>query len=176
MKKLLSILLAAVLLTAALSVTACADTGMGIEPGQTMPDFTVSLTDGTTVTLSKLLEEKDLVVLNLFINGCGPCEREFPVMNAVRLDNPRMEIVAVSCEPADTMESIADCKESHALSFPMGLQGDALSSLTVDVFPTTLFIDRNGTVGLIAVGAFTDRESFESEVDCFLSPDCTGQP
>ena len=124
MKKLLSILLSAVLLTAALSVTVCADTGVGIEPGQTMPDFTVSLTDGTTVTLSELLEEKDLVVLNLFASWCGPCEREFPEMDAVRLENPRMEIVAVSCEPADTMEIIADYKESHGLSFPMGLKGD----------------------------------------------------
>ena len=174
MKKLLSILLSAVLLTAALSVTVCADTGVGIEPGQTMPDFTVSLTDGTTVTLSELLEEKDLVVLNLFASWCGPCEREFPEMDAVRLENPRMEIVAVSCEPADTMEIIADYKESHGLSFPMGLKGDVLSSLTVVSFPTTIFIDRNGNVGLVKVGAFTDREAFESKVDYFLSPDYTG--
>ena len=174
MKKLLSILMLVVLLTAALSITACADTGIGIEPGQTMPDFTVSLTDGTTVTLSELLEEKDLVVLNLFASWCGPCEREFPEMDAVRLENPRMEIVAVSCEPSDTMEIIADYKESHGLSFPMGLKGDDLSSLTVTNFPTTLFIDRNGTVGLVKVGAFTDRETFESKVDYFLSPDYTG--
>ena len=40
-----------------MSITACADTGVGIEPGQTMPDFTASLTDGTTVTLSELLAE-----------------------------------------------------------------------------------------------------------------------
>lgn len=174
MKKVFSILLLVVILTASLSVTAYADTGVGIEPGQTMPDFTVSLTDGTTVTLSELLEEKDLVVLNLFASWCGPCEHEFPEMDAVRLENPRMEIVAVSCEPTDTMETIIDYKESHGLSFPMGLRGDALPSLKVASFPTTLFIDRNGTVGLVKVGAFTDRESFESKVDYFLSPDYTG--
>ena len=126
MKIIISILLLAVLLTAAMSITACADTGVGIEPGQTMPDFTASLTDGTTVTLSELLAEKDLVVLNLFASRCGPCEREFPEMDAVRLENPRMEIVAVSFEPTDTMEIIADYKESHGLSFPMGLKGGAL--------------------------------------------------
>ena len=174
MKKILSILLLALLLTAALSIPAYADTGVGIEPGQTMPDFTVSLTDGGTVTLSELLKEKDLVVLNLFASWCAPCEREFPVMNAVRLEKPRMEIVAVSCTPIDTMEIIANYKESHGLSFPMGLKGNALSSLTVASFPTTLFIDRNGTVGLVKVGAFRDRESFESKVDYFLSPDYTG--
>ena len=51
MKKLLSMILLVVLLTAAFSTAACADSGIGIEPGQPMPDFTVSLTDGTTATL-----------------------------------------------------------------------------------------------------------------------------
>ena len=75
MKKLISMILLAVLLAAAFSSVACADSGIGIEPGQPMPDFTVSLTDGTTATLSKLLKEKDLVVLNIFASWCGPCER-----------------------------------------------------------------------------------------------------
>ena len=73
MKKLISVLLA-VLLLAALCGIASADTGIGVEPGQQMPDFTVSLTDGSTATLSELLKEKDLVVLNIFASFCKPCE------------------------------------------------------------------------------------------------------
>ena len=73
MKKLVSILLA-VLLIAVLGATAYADAGVGVEPGEAMPDFTVSLTDGSTATLSELLKEKDLVVLNIFASWCGPCE------------------------------------------------------------------------------------------------------
>ncbi len=175
MKKLFSILLLVVILTAALSISAYADSGIGIEPGQPMPDFTVTLTDGTTATLSELLKEKDLVVLNMFASWCGPCEHEFPDLDAVRMANSdRMEIVAVSFEPADTIETIAEYKESHALSIPMGIRGDALPTLSVANFPTTLFIDRNGTVGLVKVGAFTERADFESKVDYFLSPDYTG--
>ena len=54
MKKLISLLLA-VLLLAALGACAYADTGLGIEPGDAMPDFTVELTDGTTATASKTM-------------------------------------------------------------------------------------------------------------------------
>ena len=43
MKKRISVLLLAVLLTALLSTTAFADTGVGLEPGDPMPDFTVAL-------------------------------------------------------------------------------------------------------------------------------------
>ncbi len=176
MKKLVSILLV-VLLIAALSSTAFAETGIGVEPGQAMPDFTVSLTDGTSATLSELLKDKNLVVLNIFASWCGPCEREFPEMEAVyQANSDRMVIVSVSGDPGDTMEMISDYKASHSLSFPMGLAGDALDFLTIPGFPTSIFIDRSGNVGFIKVGAFASQEEFEGKVNTFLSADYNGKP
>jgi thiol-disulfide isomerase/thioredoxin len=176
MKKLISILLA-VLLIAAMSGTAFAETGIGVEPGQAMPDFTVSLTDGTTATLSELLKEKDLVVLNIFASWCGPCEREFPEMETVyQANSDRMVILSVSGDPGDTMEMISDYKVGHSLSFPMGLAGDALDFLTIPGFPTSIFIDRSGNVGFIKVGAFASQEEFEGKVNTFLSADYNGKP
>ena len=176
MKKLMSVLLA-VLLLAALGVSAYAESGIGVEPGQAMPDFTVSLTDGTTATLSELLKEKDLVVLNVFASWCGPCEREFPEMETVyQANSDRMVILSVSGDPNDTMEIISNYKTSHSLSFPMGLAGDALDFLTVPGFPTTIFIDKEGKVGFIKVGAFTSQEEFEDKVNNFLSPNYDGKP
>ena len=176
MKKIISILLA-VLLIAALGCSAYADSGIGVEPGQAMPDFTVSLTDGTTATLSELLKEKDLVVLNIFASWCGPCEREFPEMETVyQANSDRMVILSVSGDPADTMEMISDYKASHSLSFPMGLAGDALDFLTIPGFPTSIFIDRSGNVGFIKVGAFASQEEFEGKVNTFLSADYNGKP
>ncbi len=177
MKKRLSIVLLLVLLLTVLSSSACAESAIGIEPGQSMPDFTVSLTDGTTATLSELLKDKDLVVLNIFASWCGPCEREFPDMEEVyRTNSDRMVIVSLSGDPNDTMEVIADYKESHGLSFPMGLTGHALDFITISGFPTTILIDRSGTVGLIKVGAFAGKEEFEEKVGYFLSPDYNGNP
>ena len=176
MKKLISVLLLVVLLATALSITAYADSGIGVKPGQNMPAFTVDLTDGTTATLSELLKEKDLVVLNIFASWCKPCEREFPEMEEVyQANSDRMVILSLSGEPNDTMEIIADYKESHGLSFPMGLTGDKLG-LKVTSFPTTILIDRNGMVGLVKVGAFVDKAEFESKVGYFRSPDYSGKP
>ena len=176
MKKIISILLT-VLLIAALGCSAYADSGIGVEPGQAMPDFTVSLTDGTTATLSELLKEKDLVVLNIFASWCGPCEREFPEMETVYLANSdRMVILSVSGDPGDTMEMISDYKVGHSLSFPMGLAGDALDFLTIPGFPTSIFIDRSGNVGFVKVGAFASQEDFEGKVNTFLSADYNGKP
>ena len=177
MKRKISIILLAVMLAAALSSTAFADTGIGVEPGQAMPDFTVSLTDGTSATLSEILKEKDLVVLNVFASWCGPCEREFPEMeNVYQAKKDRMEIISVSGYSDDTMDLIADYKSGHGLSFPMGLTGDGLSFLKVTAYPTTIFIDRDSKVGFVKIGAFTSREDFEKKVSVFLSSDYDGKP
>ena len=176
MKKMLSVLLLVLLLTTAMGVTAYADTGVGIEPGDAMPDFTVALTDGSTATLSELLKEKDLVVLNIFASWCGPCKREFPEMDAVyQANKDRMEIVALSAEPEDTMEIITDYKATNGLSFPMGLISEDLSFLKISAFPTTLLIDRSGRVGMVKVGAFMSQEEFESSVNHFLASDYNGE-
>ena len=176
MKKLICMVMA-VLLLASLSAAAFADSGIGVEPGQHMADFTVSLTDGSTATLSELLKEKDLVVLNIFASWCGPCENEFPEMEKVyQANKDRMEIVAVSGYEDDTMEIISDYKASHNLSFPMGLAGDDLSYLNVPGYPTTFFIDKSGNVGFIKVGSFPSAEEFEGKVKIFLAADYDGKP
>ena len=177
MMKRIVCLLFAVLLLACLGATAFADSGEpNLKIGDTMPDFTVSLTDGSTATLSELLKDNDLVVLNFFASWCGPCEGEFPDMEKVyQANSDRMVILSLSAYEDDTMEIIADYKDSHGLSFPMGLSGSELKeTVGVPGYPTTLFIDRNGKVGFVKVGAFMAEGDFEAKVDHFLAPDYNG--
>ena len=175
MKKFVSILLA-LLLLAALGCTAFAAQD-GIQPGDAMPDFTVTLCDGSSATLSELLKDHDLVVLNVFATWCGPCKMEFPEMEKTyQAHRDRMVILSVSGDPNDTAEMIAAYKEENALSFPMGMAGDALDFLDVTAFPTTLFIDRDGKVGFYKVGSFVQEGDFEAKVNTFLSPDYDGKP
>ena len=177
MKKLLAVLMT-VLMLAALGCTAfAASDDIGVKPGEAFPDFTVSLTEGGTATLSELLKEKDLVVLNIFASWCGPCEVEFPEMEkSYQAHSDRMVILSLSGDPADTMQIMSDYKVSHKLSFPMGLAGNALDFLNISGFPTTIFITKDGTVGFIKVGAFVGEGAFEEKVATFLSDSYDGNP
>ena len=167
MKKIICILLA-LLLLAGLSCTAFA-AQEGVQPGDSMPDFTVALSDGTSATLSELLKGNDLVVLNVFATWCGPCKLEFPEMEKTyQAHSDRMVILSVSGDPADTREMIAAYKEENALSFPMGMAGDALDFLDVTAYPTTVFIDRDGKVGFYKVGSFVQEGDFEAKVNTHL--------
>ena len=180
MKKWICLLLAVLMITTMNIPARAASSNIGLEPGQEVPDFTVSLTDGTTASLSELLGEKELVVLNIFATWCAPCEMEFPEMEKVyQANSDRMVILSVSGDPDDTMEMVADYKEAHSLTFPMGLAGEALNFINLSGFPTTIFITRgdtagSGTASFIKVGAFIDEGAFEEKVNTFLSADYDG--
>ena len=48
--------------------------------GDVMYDFTVTTSDGETVTLSEVLKEKKMVLLNFWYTTCTYCVAEFPFM------------------------------------------------------------------------------------------------
>lgn len=176
MKKLVGAIVAAMLIALLATTVYAETTSIGLELGEEMPDFTAPLTDGTTVTLSDLLKENDLVVVNIFTSWCQPCEKEFPAMEEVyEANKERMTIVSLSREPQDTLEIIADYKESHGLTFPMGLTEDNLSFLTLSGVPVNIFINRDGKVAYVRVGAFLQIQDFEDKVNAMLDPNYDGK-
>ena len=90
---------------------------------QKAPDFALPLTDGSEAKLSELLQDHEVVVLNIFASWCGPCEKEFPEMEAVyEKYKDKMEIVAVSGDlTLDSMDDMIKYKEEHKLTFPVGM-------------------------------------------------------
>ena len=88
----------------------------------------------------------------------------------------RMVILSVSGDPDDTMEMIADYKESHGLTFPMGQAGEIMDFANVTGYPTTYFITGDGMVGFVKVGAFVTEGDFEGKVNTFLSSEFNGTP
>ena len=174
MKKLASFLLVLCLVLCAAASAESADFA-----GLSVPDFTVTTTDGDEIALSRLLEEKDLVVLNIFTSWCPPCRQEFPEMDSVyRSLSDRMEIVALSAEPTDTLDIIRDYKAGLGLSFPMGLTAgtDLVQFARVQGYPTTLFVDQRGVVGYYQLGSFLLAEQFQGVADYFLSDAYDGTP
>lgn len=171
MKRIAPLMLALALLLCALPAHAVYDRLLGLP----FPDFTVETTEGDEITLSKLLEEKELVVLNLFASWCPPCRQEFPEMDAVyRGLSDRIEIVALSADANDTMDVVRDYKAELDLSFPMGVEAGTgiLDFVPLDAYPSNLFIDRFGNVGFIYY-TFADEAQFARAVNAFLGEDYT---
>ena len=144
---------------------------------QQAPDFELELTDGSKAQLSELLKDNEVVVLNIFASWCGPCKKEFPLMEEVyEKYKDKMEIVAVSGDLVlDEMEDMIKYKEEHKLTFKVGMKNESIDSLTVGGFPTTYIIDRNGNIAYARTGAFPENDEFEKIVTSLMGDDYNGK-
>ena len=140
--------------------------------GDVMFDFTVTDINGTAYTLSQLLQTKKAVVLNLWYVNCEPCKMEFPyLIEAYGSYAEDIEVLAINPE-GDNETAITEFVAEYGLTFPT-VKGDAAWKSTVAnlMYPTTVVIDRFGTVGLIHIGSIDSTETFQNVFAYFTADD-----
>lgn len=140
--------------------------------GDVMFDFTVTDCEGTAFTLSQLLAEKEAVILNLWYEGCVPCQQEFPHFQQV-YESYSDRIALLALNPMDGDDaSISAYKAANGLSFPMVKVGAEWQKLFGEIsYPTTVVIDRFGTVSLIHTGTVTDVSMLETLFAYYVAED-----
>lgn len=140
--------------------------------GSLVGDFTVTTPDGTEYVLSELLKEKKAVVLNFWYTQCQPCRNEFPYMQeAYEAYSDEIEILAMN--PVNTEnEEIEAFQKELDLTFPMAAcDPDWEKAMQLTAYPTTVVIDRFGTIALIHKGSITDAQTFVNIFDFFAAED-----
>lgn len=139
--------------------------------GDIMYDFTVVDAAGETYTLSEILKEKKMVLLNFFYTTCGPCVTEFPYMQeAYEAYQDKVGIVAL--DPMDDAAAVQGFQSSMGLTFPMVACQPAWSAtFSVSGYPTSIVVDRYGMICLIEVGGLTSSRPFTSIFEVFSADD-----
>ena len=147
--------------------------GVSYKVGDVIRDFTVVDSDGTSHTLSEILKEKELVVLNFWYTTCSWCVEEFPYLEAAYQNyGDKVEVLALDPYGTDSESAIAEFKASMGLSFPMIKDYNALyAAFGVTAFPTSVFIDRYGVICLIETGALIGDQPFTVAFDHFTGDD-----
>lgn len=141
--------------------------------GDAIQDFTVTTYDGETVTLSEVLKEKEAVLINIWATWCGPCQMEFPYMEeAYEQYKDKVEVIALSCEPTDNAEVLAAFVDERGLTFKVGQETAGLTkAFQVNGIPTSVVVDRFGTICFVESGSMPDTESFTRLFDMFVGDD-----
>ena len=142
--------------------------------GKKMTNFTLTDTDGNTYKLYDLLEENQLVVLDFWYTTCEPCKSEFPFFEAVgNKYSSKMKLLAI--DPIDNANSITrlrnqlNANSKTAVSFPMMRDTCNLYlGFGVYTYPTTVFIDSNGMILDIHIGAYESESAFSKAVERYL--------
>lgn len=139
-------------------------------------EYTMTTIDGEEISIESLLEEKDLVLLNVFATWCPPCQYEFPMIEAAfQAYGDRMAVVALSGDPDDTQDMLEDFRSEYGLSFYVGSAANARNGGFMEItgFPTTLLIGKGGAVRFSQLGAFASHSHLTEAIERALSDDGT---
>ena len=132
------------------------------------PDFTLPTMTGTEVTLSALQGQP--VVLNFWAIRCPPCRTELPYFDtAAKQYSDRVAIVAI-----DIQESVSLVKQffgDSEVDFIVALDKNAqvASNYAIRYTPSTFFIDSQGVIRYIKLGAFTNEQELQASIEKLLN-------
>jgi thiol-disulfide isomerase/thioredoxin len=151
-----ALLIFSMLISPALSVPAMAamPASVGVQAGQTAPDFTLKDLNGHPVTLSQF--KGKVVVLNFWATWCPPCRAEMPSMERLNevYGSKDFVILAVNVEE-DGKETVKAFLEKNPHNFTILLDSElkAQDLYGVYQFPETFIINKKGQVVERVIGA-----------------------
>jgi thiol-disulfide isomerase/thioredoxin len=142
--------------------------------GKPAPAFTLTNLKGEKVSLANY--KGKAVQLNFWATWCAPCKIETPwLIELEKQYKPQgFEILGVSFDDLDKDDpkllakdktEIAKSVQSLHISYPVLLDGDSIGKPygDPDVFPTSLFVDRSGTVVAASFG-LTSKDDLEGNI------------
>ena len=145
--------------------------GATLGVGDVMYDFSVVTPGGETVTLSEVLKEKDMVLLNFWYTTCTYCVAEFPFMEeAYQQYSDSVGVIAVN--PFEEDAAISAFQAEMGLTFPMAkCQSSWTAAFGLSGYPTSVIIDRYGVICMVEAGGITSLRPFISMFDHFTGDD-----
>ena len=138
--------------------------------GDIMMDFSVTLTDGTEIVLSELLQEKKAVVLNFWFLNCQPCKMEFPHIQQ-GYEQLKDDIAVLALNPYDGTEAdVSKFQSDNGYTFTIAKCDERWQEMMkIQSYPTTVIVDRYGNICLIHNGMINSTQEFVDMVKYFVS-------
>ena len=138
---------------------------MGAAPakGTKAPDFTLSTVDKADVSLQELRGKP--VLINFWATWCPPCRHEIPFLQKIyeKYSNDGIVLLAITSEGRSR---IKDFLEDHKMTFTVLLdeERDVSTMYGIRAIPTTYFIDKDGVIRKVKIGAFSGIEEIEDHL------------
>ena len=160
------IMITSTILVFGLAVAGCSSSSVPEQVpalGRPAPDFQLQSLDGQTFSLNGLKGRP--VMLNFWATWCNPCRIEMPFMQEVYEDKEFSEqgLVMLAVNLGESPVKVKKFMEDNGLSFPVLLDTelDVAEIYNASRIPITYFIDKNGIIKDINVGAFVKKADIE---------------
>ncbi|GAC30202.1 TlpA disulfide reductase family protein [Brumicola pallidula] len=137
--------------------------------GEESPDFTLKSRDGGNIRLSE--QRGNIVLVNFWASWCGPCREELPAFEALyqEYQDLGVEILAVNVD--DEADKANVLLQDIEVSFPVlfDTSGEVSQLYDVSAMPTTVIVDRDGTVRLLHPGYRKgDEKKYEKAIKMLM--------
>jgi len=142
------------MVTAVLLIVSCSSPTPQV--GKQAPDFQLPNLEGPPVSLSDFRGKP--ILLNFWATWCGPCRQEMPLIQAIFEEQPDNGLVILAIDIGENASAVNNFMQSNNFSFPVLLDTDQDVALEYNIraIPTTFFIDKDGLIQEIKVGAFSN--------------------
>ncbi len=127
----------------------------GNQPGEILPDFSITLTNGTEFILSGM--KGRIVFINLWATWCAPCVKELPFFDRLQAEHPDdVFVLAVHSNLiTDDVDAYLE-KFDYKTAFAVDVSGDVYSLVGGStMLPQTIILNREGKVTYNQVGSVT---------------------
>jgi len=136
----------------------------GPETGKLAPDFTLTGLEGQEVSLSGFRGKP--VLLNFWATWCGPCRIEMPFLQELYEEWTGKGLVMLAVNIQEDPITVEKFVENAGLTFPVLLSPGNKVPLAYNIrgIPATFFIDADGVIRDIKIGAFLGVGEIESKL------------
>ena len=134
--------------------------------GSLAPDFQLQNLDGQAVSLNDLRGKP--VMVNFWATWCGPCRDEMPLIQEIFEDKEWSDkgLVILAVDIGESLSTVKEFVESYGLSFQVLLDSEqgVAKNYNIRGIPATFFIDKDGIIQDMQIGAFTSKAEIEQRL------------
>ncbi|HEY8392657.1 MAG TPA: TlpA disulfide reductase family protein [Capillibacterium sp.] len=142
--------------------------------GAIAPNFQLENLAGEQVELKKIYRQNQLTLVNFRATWCPSCRAEIPALSRFYREyrTKGVEIMAVNIWDASNREQLRAYAASTGINFPvlMDRKDHAARKYRIIAVPTTVFIDRQGRIREIYLGALTYQQ-LQTRFERYLAPE-----
>jgi thiol-disulfide isomerase/thioredoxin len=113
--------------------------------------------EGTPVSLSDFRGKS--VFINFWATWCPPCRAEMPEIEAIYQKYKDKDVVVIGVdlfEPEDRVRQFVQ-RGGYSWTFVIDITGEVTRDYGVSAIPTSFFLDREGIIRAVNIGAMTER-------------------